>query len=139
MSKLIVKDLSHAFHKKYVIKNINLEINEGESIAILGPNGSGKTTLLRILATLLRPTKGKISYFDNTPQWQGNRRRQHLGALFADDFPESREIHFYVGFDQTINGKRVRFGSSIFKGKWDHFSFRENIGWDVYPNIDVVW
>ena len=46
--------------KKFVLRNINLEIKHGESIALLGKNGSGKSTLLRVLSGIIEPEKGKI-------------------------------------------------------------------------------
>lgn len=46
--------------KKFVLRNINLQIKHGESIALLGKNGSGKSTLLRVLSGIIEPEKGKI-------------------------------------------------------------------------------
>jgi NitT/TauT family transport system ATP-binding protein len=51
-----------------VIEDINLEVKEGEFLAILGPSGSGKSTLLRIIAGLVPPSKGTISYLGNDIQ-----------------------------------------------------------------------
>lgn len=45
----------------YVLKNINLHINKGDYISILGDNGCGKSTLVRLLLGFLKPTKGKVS------------------------------------------------------------------------------
>ena len=45
-----------------ILENINLKIAEGEFVSILGPSGSGKSTLLRIIAGLVSPTQGSISY-----------------------------------------------------------------------------
>lgn len=44
----------------HALKNINLEINEGDRVALLGPNGSGKTTLLKVLSEIYEPTKGQM-------------------------------------------------------------------------------
>ncbi len=43
-----------------ILKNVNLKLNEKESIAIMGPSGSGKTTLLNIIGTLDKPTSGEV-------------------------------------------------------------------------------
>lgn len=59
-----VKKLVKKFDKVKVLKEIDLDIKEGEKIVIIGPSGSGKSTLLRCLGRLESPTSGKI-YFDN--------------------------------------------------------------------------
>jgi len=51
------KDISEEF---YSLKNINLEINKGDIIGVIGANGAGKTTLLQIIARIMEPTKGRI-------------------------------------------------------------------------------
>lgn len=45
----------------YVLNDINLEINKGEYVSVLGANGSGKSTLMRLILKFLKPTKGKIT------------------------------------------------------------------------------
>lgn len=47
----------------YALKNINLVINKGERVGIIGPNGSGKTTLLKIITGITTPTEGKVKTF----------------------------------------------------------------------------
>ncbi len=70
-----VKNVSKKFKKKinkketkefYADKNISFTAKEGEILGILGPNGAGKTTLLRMLAGIMVPTEGNISYNDLT-------------------------------------------------------------------------
>jgi len=64
MSNLIleIKDVSHSYDgDKTTLKNINLEVNRGEKVSILGPSGSGKSTLLRLIAGLERPNTGAIA------------------------------------------------------------------------------
>ena len=46
----------------YADNNITFEANDGEIVGILGPNGAGKTTLLRMIAGILEPTEGKITF-----------------------------------------------------------------------------
>ncbi|MDE6587558.1 MAG: metal ABC transporter ATP-binding protein [Paramuribaculum sp.] len=57
-------DVGMHYGRKEVLKNITLDINRGDFMAITGPNGGGKTTLLRIMLGLLRPTAGSVSYLD---------------------------------------------------------------------------
>ena len=55
--------------EKAAICDINIEINEGEFIGIIGHTGSGKSTLVQHLNGLIRPTSGKI-YVDGVDIWQ---------------------------------------------------------------------
>ena len=59
-----IKNLSKSFGDVEVLKNINLEVEEGEFFSLLGPSGCGKTTLLRILAGFEYPSKGEV-FFDD--------------------------------------------------------------------------
>ena len=61
MSRLLVcENLSKNYGSKPALKNINLEIQSGRIVGLLGPNGSGKTTLIKIANGLLTPTSGKL-------------------------------------------------------------------------------
>lgn len=61
MSIISVKNVSFSYsEKKEILKNINIEINKGEWIAVLGHNGSGKSTLAKTLVGLLEPQSGEI-------------------------------------------------------------------------------
>lgn len=66
MQKLIVNNISKNFKKKNVLQDINIEVNTGEIVGVLGLNGAGKTTLLRILSGELKPTTGNVEV-DNKP------------------------------------------------------------------------
>jgi molybdopterin-binding protein len=57
-----LRNVTKTFAKKTVLDSVNLQILDGEILALLGPNGSGKTTLLKILASILRPTDGEIHF-----------------------------------------------------------------------------
>ena len=70
-----------------VLSNINLRIQRGELIAIMGASGAGKSTLLQILGTLDRPTKGTVSFegqdlFQLTEQQQAEFRNKRVGFVF---------------------------------------------------------
>jgi len=81
----------------YAIKNLNLEIPNG-MFGLLGPNGAGKSTLMRILVTLMKPTKGKVSV--NELDIAKNRReiRAMLGYL-PQDFSFFSKLKTYEFLD----------------------------------------
>lgn len=55
-----VKNLNHFYGKDHVLKDIDIEINKGDFVVLLGESGSGKSTLLSILSTLLKNTSGEV-------------------------------------------------------------------------------
>lgn len=62
MSMIKVKNLRKNFDDLEVLKDINIEVEEGEVVCIIGPSGSGKSTLLRCINQLETPTAGEIEY-----------------------------------------------------------------------------
>jgi glutamine transport system ATP-binding protein len=60
MSKIKVKDLHKSFGDNHVLKGIDLTVDDGEVVAVIGPSGSGKSTLLRCLNKLEEPTSGHV-------------------------------------------------------------------------------
>lgn len=92
----IIYQLSHIakiFHVGKVdieaLKDISIELTEGEFVALQGPSGSGKSTLLNILGLIDRPTRGSIRFFDqNLDQADENKltavRQSHIGFIFQN-------------------------------------------------------
>ncbi|PTE72106.1 amino acid ABC transporter ATP-binding protein [Staphylococcus devriesei] len=82
-----VENLNKSFGKNEVLKNIDLEINKGEVVAIIGPSGSGKSTLLRCMNLLETPTSGKV-IFEGKDLMQNksslNSLRQKMGMVFQN-------------------------------------------------------
>lgn len=66
-----------------VLTHLNLTVANGELVALLGPSGSGKTTLLNLLAGLLTPSAGTLT-FDGTDVTQQDPRQRHIGMVFQD-------------------------------------------------------
>ena len=60
MSVIRVSNISKSYNEIEVLKNINLDINEGEHIGIVGPNGSGKSTLIKIIMGIEEADIGRI-------------------------------------------------------------------------------
>lgn len=55
-----IRNLGFSYGDKQVLKDINLEIHQGDYLGIVGPNGGGKTTLLKVILGLLKPTSGTV-------------------------------------------------------------------------------
>ncbi len=60
MSELAIKDVSFSYFNGFSLRDIGLEVEKGEMIALLGPNGSGKSTLLKLACGVLMPTGGEV-------------------------------------------------------------------------------
>lgn len=59
---LSVKNIQKTFHNRVVLKDVSLDIKQGEIFVIMGGSGSGKSTLLRIMTQGIKPTKGYVEY-----------------------------------------------------------------------------
>lgn len=82
---LRLEALSKRFGRDWVIRDLSLSLDRGEVVALLGPNGSGKTTLLRLMAGLIRPTRGRVErqghalFLPNPPAFHRHlTAREHL-------------------------------------------------------------
>ena len=83
----LYKSFPMGWRELIVLNDINLRIQRGELIAIMGASGAGKSTLLQILGTLDRPTKGTVSFegqdlFQFTEQQQAEFRNKRVGFVF---------------------------------------------------------
>lgn len=83
---LRAEELSHAFDYP-LFENIDLTVREKEKVAVIGVSGSGKSTLLHILATLLKPQRGRVELLGSdiyalTPKQQLAIRRYEIGIVF---------------------------------------------------------
>ena len=79
------KDKNHILH---ILKDINLEIKKGETVALIGTNGSGKSTLLKLMNRIIYPNTGRISVNGKLTSLI------ELGAGFHDDFTGRENIYF---------------------------------------------
>ena len=85
MPKVQIKNLHKYFEKNEVLKGIDLEVNEGEVVCVIGPSGSGKSTMLRCINLLEVPTNGEITVdgFKITDKKADlNKIRRNIGMVF---------------------------------------------------------
>ena len=95
MSMLVVKNVKKVYTTRFggnkvtALQNVNLTVERGEFVAIMGESGSGKTTLLNIIATLDKPTEGEIELDGTSMQSMKEKnlakfRRDRLGFVFQE-------------------------------------------------------
>jgi len=81
------------------LKQVTLDVHEGERIAVIGPSGAGKTTLFRMLAAVIKPSQGSVlSLGQDTRNLRGRalrRLRSEVGILYQNDnlIPHLRVVH----------------------------------------------
>lgn len=80
-----IQGLHKSFGDLEVLKGIDLEVDRGEVVVVLGPSGSGKSTMLRCINLLEKPTSGKVFFEDTEVTGRGtdiNKVREHVGMVF---------------------------------------------------------
>lgn len=97
MPVINIKNLNKKFGANEVLRDINLTVDKGEVVAIIGPSGSGKSTLLRCMNLLDVPSKGKVIFEDNEltqHNVQLDNLRQKMGMVFQNFnlFPHKKVI-----------------------------------------------
>jgi len=99
---LVVKGVTKPYGETFALNGVDLEVADGEFLALLGPSGSGKTTLLRILAGLIQPATGSVT-FDG----------EDLLALSARDRRAGMVFQHYALFRHMTVAKNIAFGLEV--------------------------
>ena len=93
---LTLKNVSKSYLKKTALKDISLEIQAGQRVAVLGPTGAGKSTLLKICAGIEVPDSGEIEIFGTSPDQIKRRPKSRLIGLMHQHFdlvPDLKVLH----------------------------------------------
>ena len=91
--------LGRRFASIQALADLDLEIHAGESLTIFGPNGAGKTTLVKLLATVLRPSAGRLRLFGEERPRPAVRRRIGLlshGSFLYGELTAAENLGFYA-------------------------------------------
>ena len=84
---LTIKNLTKTYGQNVIFQHLDLTVNEGDTIVIIGPSGTGKSTLLRCVNLLTRPNEGQIWLDDLEITAKGtdeDQVRQHIGMVFQN-------------------------------------------------------
>nr|AIT94139.1 probable transport protein [Marsupiomonas sp. NIES 1824] len=99
---ILIENISKTFHKNLVLNHVNLEIQSGSLVALVGPSGSGKSTLLRIIAGLEKPNHGRIWLFGRNANQLPIQNRE-VGFVFQN----------YALFEHLTVAENIAFGLSL--------------------------
>lgn len=81
---LTIKNLTKMYDQNVIFKNLNLTVQEGEVLSIVGPSGIGKTTLIKIMAGLEPANSGEITINNEVISIDGERSDANIGLIFQD-------------------------------------------------------
>ena len=134
----IEKYYSNQLTKTYVLRNINLNVDEGEFLSIMGPSGAGKSTLLHILGMLDTPSNGEYLFYDNPVEKISEKKltelhKSHIGFVFQQ-YHLIDELTVYENLDIPLLYQKVK--ASDRKGMVADVLDRFNIvaKKDLFPN-----
>ena len=108
-----VRKLVKAFGHQVALRGVDLDVAEGEFLALFGPNGAGKTTLMRVIASLARPTAGAVSVRGEDVGKAATSLRRHLGLishnplLYGDLTPDENLRFFARMYDLPDPERRI--------------------------------
>ena len=88
LKERLVRGWKNKTEERTVLKDINIEINKGETVALIGVNGSGKSTLLKLMTKIIYPNKGTLKTYGKLTSLL------ELGAGFHPDFTVRENIYF---------------------------------------------
>ena len=98
--------------KTYVLRNINLEVREGEFVTVMGPSGAGKSTLLHLLGMLDDPSSGEYTFYD-TPvhdlkeKQKTEIHKNYIGFVFQS-YHLIDELNVYENLETPLLYKRIK-------------------------------
>ena len=99
MTMLQIKGLNTYYGESHILRDVDMNINQGEMICLIGRNGVGKTTLLKSLIGLLTPRRGEIIFNGDSV----NRKRPHQRARSGIGYvPQGREIIPYLTVEENL-------------------------------------
>jgi len=126
--KKIYKYYDNKYQRTYILKNVNLEVAEGDFVSVMGPSGAGKSTLLNIIGLLDDPNEGEY-FFLEQPAHQLNEKkkvdfhRHHVGFIFQA-FHLIEEMTVYENIETPLfyKGMKKKERQSVIADLLDRFN-----------------
>ncbi|RXQ96604.1 ABC transporter ATP-binding protein [Ancylomarina salipaludis] len=103
-----IENLSKAYHKNQVLKDVNIKLDSNKIIAILGPNGSGKTTLIKSILGLVIAQEGDVKFNDQSivGEWEYRKQISYLPQIAR--FPENLKVLELIALVKDIRQQEAR-------------------------------
>ena len=99
MISLVGKNLTAGYGGVDIIKNINLEVKQGEIVVIVGPNGAGKSTAMKALLGMLKLTDGGVSFAEDDISFMLPQDRVNLGIAFV---PQTQNVFTGMSVEENL-------------------------------------
>ena len=99
MISLVGKNLTAGYGGVDIIKNINLEVKQGEIVVIVGPNGAGKSTAMKALLGMLKLTGGDVSFAEDDITFMLPQDRVNLGIAFV---PQTQNVFTGMSVEENL-------------------------------------
>ena len=99
MEAVVLRDVWKRYRTGWVLRGVSLSLEQGESLLVLGANGSGKTTLLRIIAGLVRPTRGEVRVLGRSTLEPSTRSQMGLvphHSLLYQELTVRENLEYYA-------------------------------------------
>jgi Cu-processing system ATP-binding protein len=110
-----VRNITKNFGKLKVLDNLNLQLNKGECIALIGPNGCGKTTLIKSILGMVLPSSGDI-FFNGKSINNDNEYRNHIGYMpQIGRYPENMSIGQVLDMIKGIRNSNQTLDNELYE------------------------
>ena len=123
---LRIENLEVAYGKAVALRDVSMQVNEGEIVALLGSNGAGKSTLLKTISGVIRPRSGQILWNDQAIHTLPSHKIVGLGII---QVPEGRAV-----FPELTVAENLRMGSFIRRDDNAVISDMELV-FDLFPRL----
>ena len=102
--QLFLSKVARHYGRRRALRSVTLTLRAGELVGLLGPNGAGKSTLLGVLATLIQPSQGSVTYGDRSAGAGGAALRAAIGFLSHDlqlysELTARENLEFFAGLN----------------------------------------